>query len=80
MTTKVKKWGNSLAFRLPREIVDKFGLFDGSTIDIFARDKNIIVKPVVSVKRSLGDLVDQITVENKHDLVDWAGKKGAEVW
>ena len=33
MKMQIGKWGNSLAVRLPREIVDKFGLKEGDAID-----------------------------------------------
>lgn len=33
MKMHVGKWGNSLAVRLPRELVDKYGIKDGDLID-----------------------------------------------
>lgn len=33
MKMQIGKWGNSLAVRLPREIVEKFGLKEGDAID-----------------------------------------------
>jgi len=33
MKMQVGRWGNSLAVRLPREIVEKFELKEGDTID-----------------------------------------------
>ena len=33
MKMQIGKWGNSLAVRLPKEIVDKFGLKEGDVID-----------------------------------------------
>jgi antitoxin MazE len=33
MKLQVAKWGNSLAVRLPRELVDRLGLKEGDTID-----------------------------------------------
>lgn len=33
MKMHIGKWGNSLAVRLPREIVDKFGLKEGDAIE-----------------------------------------------
>ncbi len=39
MKMQVGKWGNSLAVRLPKGIVDKFGLKEGDLIDaeLFSR-------------------------------------------
>jgi antitoxin MazE len=33
MKMQIGRWGNSLAVRLPREIVEKFGLKEGDAID-----------------------------------------------
>ena len=33
MRMQIGKWGNSLAVRLPREIVDRFGLKEGDVVD-----------------------------------------------
>jgi antitoxin MazE len=33
MKLHIGKWGNSLAVRLPREIVERFGLKEGGAID-----------------------------------------------
>jgi len=34
MTTKICKWGNSYAIRIPKYIIDKLGLREGSTVEI----------------------------------------------
>lgn len=39
MKLQIGKWGNSLAVRLPREIVEKFELKEGDGIDIALLDK-----------------------------------------
>lgn len=33
MKVQIGKWGNSLAIRLPRDIVERFGLKEGDAID-----------------------------------------------
>ena len=37
MTTKIQKWGNSLAVRLPRAITKKYGLREGG--DVMVREE-----------------------------------------
>ena len=34
MTTKIRKWGNSLAIRIPKYIIDRLGLKEGSLVDL----------------------------------------------
>jgi len=48
METTIKKWGNSLAMRLPRHIVKKFALRDGSRVAIEERRGEIIITPLKS--------------------------------
>ena len=36
---QVAKWGNSLAIRLPRSVVDILGLKEGDSIDIHVADR-----------------------------------------
>ena len=43
MKMQIGKWGNSLAVRLPREIVDKFDLKEGDSIDSDALDRALRV-------------------------------------
>lgn len=38
---QVAKWGNSLAVRLPAELVRKLGLKEGDTVDIHADDAGL---------------------------------------
>ena len=40
---KVAKWGNSLAVRLPRELVDALDLKEGDNIELLSRDKRSMV-------------------------------------
>ena len=40
MPTKVQKWGNSLAVRLPREMAKKFKFGEGTTVEIKSEDIN----------------------------------------
>ena len=44
MTTKVRKWGNSLAVRIPQKIAKKFFLKEGSDVVIRENDTAIIIK------------------------------------
>lgn len=37
---KVAKWGNSLAVRLPQEVVERMGLNEGDDIDLFFNENS----------------------------------------
>lgn len=81
MTTKVQKWGNSLAVRLPKEIADKFNLSEGSSVFVIPEKKSITIKPTISKKEySLEGLLKKITSKNKHKELEWGKVKGKEIW
>lgn len=59
MTTKVKKWGNSLAIRLPKKIVDQYNLAENSEINFVARsDLEIKEQIVINIKDKKVGLAD----------------------
>ena len=45
MKTRVQKWGNSLAVRLPKSFADGLGLSDGSPAEMTLEGGAIVVKP-----------------------------------
>ncbi|MEK7480827.1 MAG: AbrB/MazE/SpoVT family DNA-binding domain-containing protein [Patescibacteria group bacterium] len=81
MATKVQKWGNSLAVRLPRDAASKFNLREGTTVVIQPGDAGLLIKPLLKQKRkSLRELIAAITPENTHEAVDWGKPRGKEIW
>ena len=56
----IKKWGNSLAARIPKVIADMIRLEKDQTVTIEAKDGRIIITPVQSKKEySLDELLSQ---------------------
>jgi antitoxin MazE len=79
MQTVVKKWGNSLALRLPQHIATDLNIMDGATVDLEIDDHSLIVRPARK-KYKLADLLAQMKDEHKRGEVDWGEPKGDEVW
>ena len=85
MNSQVKKWGNSLAVRLPRELVSSLGLTDGTPVQLeVTEDGELLLRPARSRRRpgapSLDTLLEGVTPETIHREVDWGEPRGAEVW
>jgi antitoxin MazE len=79
-TIRVKKWGNSLALRIPSQIADELNLQDSSVV-MFSSDKfGFYARPLQRQRPSLEELVDKITPENTHPETDWGQAEGKEVW
>ncbi|MEN0659737.1 AbrB/MazE/SpoVT family DNA-binding domain-containing protein [Caldifermentibacillus hisashii] len=79
VTTKVQRWGNSLAVRLPKVILDDLNIKEGSDISISVENNAIKIIPIKK-KPTLEELMSKITPENKHDEVNWGKPEGAEIW
>lgn len=77
MTTTAQKWGNSIGVRIPQKIAQKFGVVNGSQIEMFASEDGIVLKPV-NKKPTLDELLSQITDDNRHEFIDF-GRKGNEL-
>lgn len=78
--TKISKWGNSLAVRIPLAVARESRLEEGDGISFeFAEDGSLVLRSA-KPKYSLRELVSKITPENRHDEVDWGGPRGKEAW
>lgn len=79
MRSRISKWGNSLAMRLPRALAEEAGLSDGSDVEIMLQDGRIVISPV-GPEYQLDELVEGITSENRPTETDWGRPVGDEVW
>jgi len=80
MRTRVQKWGNSLALRLPKSFAIEAGLEKETPVDVTLRKGSIIVTPVVDRKYTLAQLLTQMTPENVHEEVSTGPAVGREAW
>jgi antitoxin MazE len=79
MRSRISKWGNSLAIRLPRNLVAELGLADGDAVELFAENGRLVIAPI-SREYGLEELADKITPDNRHTETDWGPPQGAESW
>lgn len=77
--THIAKWGNSLALRIPKSLLNDLELKAGGGVDVTVENGRLIVTPV-SPDYGLEELVQGITLENRHSETDWGPSVGAEVW
>ena len=76
--SRIRKWGNSLGVRVPREIAARAGLDEGARVDIEGfSDGRIVITP--SRRRfTLNELLAGMTPEREHPLED-DGPRGEEL-
>ena len=80
MKTRIQKWGNSLAVRIPKAFAEDLGLDQGSTVDVALKDGCLVLKPTALPKYELGSLLSRVTEENLHGEYDFGGPTGNERW
>lgn len=79
METRVQRWGNSLALRIPKSLADEVGLKDNSPVQLSLRDKQLVIVPVKPAL-SLDALLAQVTDANRHGEVQTGDAVGGEAW
>ncbi len=79
MKTKVQRWGNSLALRIPKPFAIEADLDEGESVDLRLKDGKIVVEKSPSVY-ALEDLLSDITTDNIHAEVDFGDSQGNEIW
>jgi antitoxin MazE len=77
MRAALSKWGNSLAVRIPKALADSARLREGEAVELKSLRKGEIL---IRRRKSLEQLVDAITPENRHDATDWGPTVGKEIW
>ena len=80
MFTRVQKWGNSLAVRIPKSFAAEVGLEPDSEVELSLLDGKLILVPVARQRLPLAALLAQITDQNLHSEVSTGDAVGNEGW
>jgi antitoxin MazE len=80
MITKVQKWGNSLALRIPKAFAADARLENDTVVEMSFVDGQIVVKPVARPTWTLEQLLAGVKSGNMHHEVDTGGPAGREIW
>lgn len=78
MKTRIQRWGNSLAVRIPKPFAAEAGLEQQSEVDVAVVDGALVITP--SPAPALDELLAQVTDENLHSEIDFGSPVGREVW
>jgi antitoxin MazE len=80
MKTRIQKWGNSLALRIPKPYAEEANLSEDAAVEVTVRNGKLVVVPIVEPEETLEELVRQITPENRHGETDMGKPVGNELW
>ena len=78
MDAVIRKWGNSLAIRLPMPVVNEAHFKLEQKVNITVKEGRIIIEPMQTIAYVLEDLLAGITAANEHGEVDADGPLGKE--
>ena len=80
MKTAVRRWGNSLALRIPRAYASETRISDGSEVELTVKSGAMVVQPVFRKRHSLAALLRRVTSSNRHASISTGVSVGREVW
>ena len=78
MKTQMVKWGNSLAVRIPKPVVEEARLKEGDSLEIEAAEGRVELRRATKIP-TLAQLVSQITPENRYAEISTGAEVGKEV-
>ena len=80
MRVEVRKWGNSLALRIPKPVAEDVGVEEGSVVDMTVSKGRLLATPARPRRRRLSDLLGKVTRKNRHGEVKSGRPVGREIW
>ena len=80
MKTRVQKWGNSLALRIPKSFAAEAGLHADAAVELSLVEGRLIVQLITPPPLTLDQLLRGITDENLPGEWNTGPAVGKEVW
>jgi antitoxin MazE len=80
MQTRLRKWGNSIAVRIPKGILEAVHMTENDRVEIVAEDDHIIIKRAVPDKKRLDIILEGYEGGYHAQETDWGRNEGSEVW
>lgn len=80
MKTRIQKWGNSLALRIPKSFAAEIPLEQGTLVEVSLHNGHLLITPVSQSAITLAELLKHVTPQNLHRAVDTGPAIGGEVW
>lgn len=80
MRVAVRKWGNSLALRIPKSVATDSGIKEGSVVEVSVKKRRLVVALVPGGTFTLDQLLGGVTRQNRHGEVNTGPPAGRESW
>jgi antitoxin MazE len=79
MKTKVQKWGNSLAIRIPKLFAQNIRLRSDDRVELVLKNGKLIISPIIDEEYTLEGLLSGVTADNVHSEIDMGKPVGKEI-
>jgi antitoxin MazE len=80
MKSRIQKWGNSLALRIPKSFATEAGLSEDVPVELSINDGKLVINRAFDESLSIAELVQGINAENLHGEWDTGPAVGNEIW
>ena len=80
METRIGKWGNSLALRIPQSVAASVGITRNAAVELTPRGGQLVVSVLNRSGTELDDLLARVTEDNLHGEVETGPAVGDEAW
>jgi len=80
MKTRVQKWGNSLALRIPKSFAAEAGLRANGAVELSLVQGALVVQPLTPEPLTLDELLRGVADDNMPGDWDTGPAVGKEVW
>ena len=78
MRTRVQKWGNSLAVRIPKVLAREVSLDKDAEVELRVESGRLVLRKITAPDYSLEELLAGITPKNLHDEAETGSRTGRE--
>ncbi len=80
MKSQIGQWGNSLAVRIPKYMIEALNLKPNDAVEFSVENGKLVLEPIHSLPElSLEELLADVA-EPPEPEVDWGKPMGNEVW
>lgn len=80
MQSRIQKWGNSLALRIPKSFAQEVGIERDAAVDVSLENGRLVIEPIAKPTTTLEQLLSQVTEDNIHHEIDTGLAVGDEIW
>ena len=80
METRIGKWGNSLAIRIPQAVASRVGITLNAAVELTPRGDRLVVSVLKQPRTELDELLGGVTEDNLHGEVETGPPVGGEAW